>query len=264
MSEKSSVTPEALNDLSARVVRRYIQGVVTVEEFVERLKQAWQTNFPGEVLEGSALELLARGLCGQILCEACHLAGGQLRDLAFARLGEYLERVLGAVRGPGRCATSEMREEVIQKTLVEILRSQAREGGKPVQPMAFLSWVRVILHRQLICYWRQGPQMDLCSLEAQGEEFGAELPDEHEPDPLDEMLRMELREELLAAIASLRNPRYREVLVQTYFSGLEDLEMAVRFQVPVKDIYLWRFRALQLLRKQADVLLGPQVIKKYA
>ena len=163
-----------------------------------------------------------------------------------------------------RSAAREVREEVIQQTLVEILQSLQRKRGKPEQPMAFLGWVRVILRRQLTSYWHQKAPMGLLSLDEQEGLMCVELIDEQAPDPLAVMQRRELRAELYLAIARLRNSNYREVLLNIYFGELEASEVADLLEVPVADIYLWHHRALQTLRKQAMGRREPCQTRRFA
>jgi RNA polymerase sigma factor (sigma-70 family) len=251
MRESTVATREVLGELAERMVRRYVRDLLTVDELVERIDQAWGASICGETPGGPALESLARGLCSQVLCEFCQMSGGRQRELAFERLNEYLVQALYDVGGMIRSAAREVREEVIQQTLVEILQSLQRERGRPEQPMAFLGWARVILRRQLTSYWRQKAPMDLLSLDEQEGSMCVELIDERAPDPLAVMQRCELRAELRVAITNLRNSNYREVLLKIYFGELEASEVADLLNVPVADIYLWHHRALQALRKQA-------------
>jgi len=247
----TGATHETLSKLAEKMVQRYVRDLLTADELVERMILAWPTteaeSAPGE----STLESLARGLCSQALCEACRLPGGHLRELAIERLNEYLERALNTIGGTFRYAPQEIRQEILQCTLVEILQSLQRERGKPEQPMAFLGWVRVILYRQRSLYWRQKPPVELISLEKnQDEPQVLELVDRQALDPQAELERHELRMELHTAIARLRNPNYRAVLHQLYFNELEMCEVAHLLQVSAEKIHLWHHRALQALHKQ--------------
>lgn len=242
---------ETLSKLAEKMVQRYVRDLLTADELVERMILAWPTTeaecAPGE----STLESLARGLCSQALCEACRLPGGHLRELAIERLSEYLERALNNIGGTFRHAAQEVRQEVIQCTLVEILQSLQRDRGKPEQPMAFLGWVRVILYRQRSLYWRQKSPVELISLEKNRDEPQLlELVDRQALDPQTELEHHELRTELHAAIAKLRNPNYRAVLLQLYFNEMETCEVAHLLQVSAEKIHLWHHRALHALHKQ--------------
>ncbi len=252
MTGKARVTGESLSDLAERMLQRYVRGLVSVDEFTARLRRAWQFSIkaqgtPDEV----TLEALARGLCNQILYEGCQLPAGYQRDLAFERLSEYLERALGDIGDSLNSRVRETREEIIQQTLVEILQSMQREGGKPEQPLAFLGWARVILRRQLTLYWRKQARLEEISLEQQDDaQSVVEYIDEHALDPLAVVLRRELREELQAAIAELRNSAYQAVLLNLYFRERDAPEVANLLQVHANKIHLWHHRGLQALQKR--------------
>ena len=78
--------------------------------------------------------------------------------------------------------------------------------------------------------------------------------DRRNPDPLDGILREELQQALKAAILSLRNPRYKEVLWYSFLTGMDESELANYLHVSVGEIYLWRHRALKALRKNSQVM----------
>lgn len=250
MMKKSGLAPqEMLRELAENMVRRYVRDLLSTEELIRRIELIWEEHMQG-VPSRATLESLARGLCSQALCEGCQLPEGDERNLAFARLSEYLERALYDTGGTMRRAAREVREEVLQLALVEILHSLQREPGKPTQPMAFLGWARVILHRQLTRYWRQSSHIE-CSFEVEGEPAPCtQWAGEQVLDPLVLLLQQEQKVELHAAVSRLRNPNYRVVLSWLYFGELEPREVAELLQVPTTDIHLWHFRALQALHKQ--------------
>jgi RNA polymerase sigma factor (sigma-70 family) len=254
MRENAVVVQERVRELAERMVRRYVRGLLSVDELAERLLRAWRSSMPGEDAQGPALEALARGICSQVLWEACQLSGGWQREVAFERLNDYLEHAFNEVSGSLRYAFYETREEVLQQTHVEILQCLQRERGRPEQPMAFLGWARVILRRQLSPYWRPQPCQTALSLEEQEDSSPLEIEDERAPNPLHIVLSRELREELCEAIGSLRNPRYRAVLLRLYLGEMEICEVAEHLRVPIADIYLWHHRALKALHKKLNPL----------
>jgi RNA polymerase sigma factor (sigma-70 family) len=257
MAKGKLAAREALRELAETMVRHYVRDLLSADELMRRLEQFQESlNATGEV----TLESLARGLCSQALCEACRQSEGYRRDLAFERLSEYLERVLHDTGGTIRHTAREVREEVLQLTLVEILTSLQRDPGKPEQPMAFLGWARVILHRQLTRYWRQQSQTH-CEHSLDSAEPSARLVvepfQEQALDPLLLILRQEQRAELQAAIARLRNPQYRVVLSRLYFGEQEPCEVAACLHVPVTTVHLWHFRALHALHRQMTARKKP-------
>ncbi len=77
---------------------------------------------------------------------------------------------------------------------------------------------------------------------------------EEHPDCVEEFFTKELQRILKHAILSLRNPRYRQVLIGIFLAGMEEHELASSMGVPVQDIYLWRHRALKALRSNQEVV----------
>jgi RNA polymerase sigma factor (sigma-70 family) len=156
--------------------------------------------------------------------------------------------------------TEGLEAEVLQQTLVEIWESLHRGAG-PAEPAAFLKWSRVILFRQAGHFLDRSRSTLSLSLEAQPEGELEALLDAHQPDPLEVFLEEERQQELQQAIGTLKNPHYQQVLLSTCFVGLEESELAARWKVRPQDIYLWRFRAIQALRKQEALV---QRFRQYA
>lgn len=253
MNEWSDEMECALRELVGHMAMGCARGLFDEAWLIEQVQRAWRLAPRGAKPDSQALAWIAQGLCNQVLCEACRSREVDLRDLAFERLRDYLEEALArAGRVTGRWM-DDLKAEALQQTMVEIFAALRRDGGGPEQPAAFLKWARVILFRQLSRCLRQGPRADWLSLEAQDELALTELADESEADPLDAILRDELREELKKAISTLKNPHYRDVLLQIFFAGLEERELAARWQVRVRDIYTWRFRALRALRGRPEI-----------
>lgn len=249
MNERKDEVQRMLAELAGRMIERYARGLLTVDWLFERLMQSWCEQTAGEEGASCSLEMLARSLCSQVLYTACRSSEASVRDLAFENLRGYLGDVLARMGGNAEHG-AEIRSEAVQQALIEIFQSVCKKKGGPENPAAFLKWARVILLRQLSRCKHQSWRADWLSLEAQDEPVLAELVDETSPDPLDTLLQDELRIELRKAISTLRNVRYQAVLLETFFGGREEQELAALWQVRVKDIYLWRFRALQALRKQ--------------
>lgn len=248
MDEDMCEDRSMLMRLAERAIQSYVRGLLTVDWLFERLTQAWREQAAGKEVMSCSLEVLARCLCSQVLYAACQSSDACVRDLAFENLREYLAAVLA------RSCGAELRAEVLQQAMIEIFQCICKKKSGPENPAAFLKWARVILLRQLSHCKRQSWHADQLSLEAQSEPVLAGLVDEKGPDPLEELLQGELRAELKRAISTLRNARYRTVLLKTFFDGWDEQELAALWQVRVNDIYLWRFRALQALRKLHGVV----------
>ena len=64
----------------------------------------------------------------------------------------------------------------------------------------------------------------------------------------------EVQKTLVDVLLSLRNPRYRQVLLATYILEIDEREVARRLGVEVQEVYVWRHRALKALRQQPAIL----------
>ncbi len=241
-----------LVELAQRAIQRYARGLIDVDWLYEQLVRA-ASEGSGEATLARSLEMLARGLCSGALCAACLSSEERVRERGFENLRNYLGEVLAhTVVGMGWRA-EEVRAETLQQAMVEIFKSLRKQNGGPVQPAAFLKWARVILFRQLARCRRQVEDTDGLSLEEQAELTLAKLIDRANTDPLEALLRSERLHELKRTIASMRNPQYRAVLLHIFFRGLEERELAALWRVRVRDISLWRCRALKALRRQPGI-----------
>jgi len=242
-----------LFELAQSAIQRYARGLVDLDWLYGQLANAASLETGGEATPGRSLEMLASCLCSRALCEACLASEENVRNLGFENLRNYLAEVLAhAVVGvPGR--VGELRGETLQQTMVEIFKSLRKGSGGPEQPAAFLKWARVILFRQLSRCRQQAREREGLSLEDQAESALATLVDKTNIDPLETLVRSERLLELRRAIAAMRNPQYRAVLLYIFFIGLEERELAALWQVRVCNISLWRCRALKALRKQFGV-----------
>jgi DNA-directed RNA polymerase specialized sigma24 family protein len=250
MRKDADTIHSRVKEMAEAMIQRYVAGLLSGDWLAERLYQAWHETQPGGE---ASLELLARGLCSQVLFEACFSEEGGRRERAFANLRQYLETTLAHITRKSQWETNELHAEALQQTMIEIFKSVRKPSGRPEQPTAFLKWARVILFRQLARCQQQIQHENWLSLDEQDEPALMLLIDKQNSDPLTTILRGELFLEIKAAIAALRNPQYRAVLNSTFFSELEERELAARWQVRVQDIYLWRCRALKALRKQLGI-----------
>jgi len=237
-----------LTGLAERMACQYAPGLIGVDWLCEHLACAVSSATESEGVSGKALELLARSLCSRALCEACLSSQERRREQGFEHLRNYLARKL-QTKG-SLCGSEDERADVLQQTMIEIFKSLQKHGG-PQDPAAFLSWARVILFRQFYQYRRLSNDEGGSSLEEQPEVLT--LVDKANVDPLETVVRSEQMLELQQAVAAIRNPHYRDVLIQLFFLGREERELAALWQVRLCDISLWRCRALKALRKQPDL-----------
>lgn len=242
-----------LIELAQRAIQRYARDLISVDWLYEQLARAVPSAASGEI---HSLELFAHGLCIRALYEACLSQEERAREQGFEHLRNYLAMVLARALVGVSCGAEELRAETLQQTMLEIVKSLRTQSGGPGEPAAFLKWARVILFRQLSRCRQRARNERESSLEEQAESVCAVLVDHAHTDPLESVLLSEQVQELRRAIAAMRNPQYRAVLINIFFVGLEERELAARWRVRVCDISLWRCRALKALRKQAGLLQG--------
>lgn len=237
-----------LVEIAQRAIQRYARDLVSSEWLYEQLVSAL-ASAAGALASGKSLELLACGLCSRALCEACLSKEEGVRERGFGHLRNYLATVLVRSRR-GFYLSEYLQAEILQQAMLEIFKSLQKQAGGPGEPAAFLKWARVILDRQIFRCLQQARDESEPSLEEQSEPVLATLVAHANTDPLESVLRGEQIQELRRAIAAMRNPQYRAVLINLFFAGLEERELAALWQVRVRDISLWRCRALKALRKQ--------------
>jgi DNA-directed RNA polymerase specialized sigma24 family protein len=257
MSETSNEIQASITRMAERTIQHYVRGLLSVNELVVQLLPVSEDQ---EEARMRVLERQARGICSQALCEACLSSDPNICDLGFENLGRYLQEKLAKSIDFYQPQREDIIAEVVQQTLLVIVDIMRRNGRGPDRPVAFLKWAQVILSRQHALY-RQASSYTCLSLEAEQEAvYGEGLLDKGAIDPCDVILRQEIREILQKAITILKNPHYRQVLLSTYLSEIEEHELAERWQVQVQDIYLWRYRALKMLRKNSQMVQALQYL----
>jgi RNA polymerase sigma factor (sigma-70 family) len=250
MIEQGSDQEQSIYDAAHRAVQLYARGILTVEVLVWRMVQEWEERRIGD--DEPSQELLVRiaqRICSRELYVAWCSTEKERRNLAFDNLRCYLENSLR------RMSIANVDEDVLQETLSNLCLALNRNPpAGPNDPAAFLKWAQTILIRNACACMQKARGEPCLSLETQTESFIEQLIDRHNVDPQDQMLQRELQLTLKNAILSLRNPRYRQVLIYTYLAGMDESELACHLQVQVQDVYLWRHRALKALRGRPEVM----------
>ena len=72
--------------------------------------------------------------------------------------------------------------------------------------------------------------------------------------PEEGVIAQQLQQVLIRAILALRNPSYRQVLFSLYLEGMEEKELAHILGVSTQEVYMRKFRAVQALRKNPEVV----------
>jgi RNA polymerase sigma factor (sigma-70 family) len=257
MIEQGGDFGQSIHNAANRAVQRYAQGILTVEVLEERMMREWEERRRGDDQPSQGLLVrLAQRICSRELYAAWCSPEQERRNLAFDNLRRYLEsslRQTAFVRAL-ELGANEI-EDVLQQTLSNLFLALNRNPPTgPNDPAAFLKWTQTILIRNAYA-WLQKARSESClSLEAQQETLIGQLIDRQNEDPQEQVLHRELQQTIKNAILSLRNPRYRQVLICTFLAGMDERELACYLQVEVQDIYLWRHRALKALRSRPEVM----------
>lgn len=260
MVEQDTELEAQFRRAAIEAIQTCAHGLLSVEALMEQMRQQWkQHEQQGAQLTQELLRRIALRLSSQALYWAWQSNNPLLHDHASMLLIDYLKRSLRRTGYAAmlRAADYDL-DEIVQETLLDMQRGYHRDvAAGPAKPAAFLKWSHTILirHARLFVQKARRDRERYVSLEEELE-TQAEQPanrthfiDPRNLDPLDMLLIVELQQVLKDAILSLRNRHYRDVLLYTYLVGLGEEEMSALWGVPKAQIYLWRFRALNALRK---------------
>ena len=255
MSDQDDDLQSRVRVVAEKAVQAYTQGILQVEALVEQILVEWEHVRKGEVLPTSdVLVRIAQRICSRKLYAAWRTSDIAVRNTAFYNIRRYLEYSLMRTRYAALLRdVAHAEEDVVHQTLEILLNAETRG---PDDAAAFLKWMQTILIRQAHAYLQRQQRGGEVSLDTQMELLQERLVDHNDGagDPLEHVLLQELHEALGKAILSMRNPNYRLVLIYTYLAGVDDDELARRLHVAVQDIYLWRYRALRILRRNQEIV----------
>jgi RNA polymerase sigma factor (sigma-70 family) len=257
MFEQGDNLEQRICKAADHAIQRYAQGILSVEVLATRMIQEWEMQRIGDDMPSQELLVrMAQRICSRELYAAWCSPEQERRDLAFENLRRYLEILL---RQTSFAKTLELRtsqiEDVLQQTLSNLLLALNRNPpAGPSDPAAFLKWTQTILIRNVYACLQKARSEHCLSLESQPQTFVEQLADSRNEDPQELVLQRELQHTLKNAILSLRNPRYRQVLICTYLAGMDESELACHLRVQVQDVYLWRHRAIKVLRSRPEVM----------
>lgn len=245
-----------IRSVAEQMILRYARGIVAVEDLVERIAKEWEERRIGTDRSPHAvLVRIAQRICSRSLYAAWRSSDIHLRNCAFDNLRNYLEfSLLHCGYAPALQSSENATEDVLHLTLEELIRILQQNGAGPDDPAAFLKWSRTILIRQAHVYLQKYQREPCLSLDAQKEIYAEQFVDTREKDPHNYAEEKELHLTLKGAILSLRNPRYRQVLLCTFLGGMDESELAAGLHVQVQDVYMWRHRALKALREDAELM----------
>lgn len=243
--------------IAERAIQQYAQGLLTVKTLTAQILDEVNEQWVDE--NGSSQRMLiriAQRLCSRVLHDAWRSSDTERRNQAFRNLRRYLEWSLLHSSYARRLQSYTYAVEDVLHTTLEILSIPATQKNArgPDDPAAFLKWTQTILIRQAYTFFERAAHEAYLSLDEQAELFAEQFVDTRNGDPLEKVLVQELQQALVDALLSLRNPRYRQVLLATYLMDLDEREVAHRLDVEVQDVYLWRHRAIRALRQQPTIL----------
>lgn len=257
MIERDCDMEQSIRKVAYRAIQLYTQGILTVEVLAERVMQEWKVRHMEEDKPMHALlTRMAQRVCSRELYVACCSPEQERRNLAFDNLRRYLENSLRRTfYAKALELHTNLVEDILHQTLSNLCLALSRDPpAGPGDPAAFLKWTQTILIRDAYSFFKKAQSEACVSLDAQPGYFVEQLIDEHNQDPQEQALQQELQQVLKNAILSLKNPRYRQVLIYTYLAGMDESELAYILHVQVQDVYLWRHRALKALRSKPEVM----------
>lgn len=242
--------------VAEQMILRYARGIISVEELVEQIAKEWETRRIGtDRLPHTVLVRIAQRICSRALYTAWRSSDIHLRDCAFDNLRNYLEfSLLHCGYAPALQSSENAIEDVLHLTLEELVRILQQKGAGPDDSAAFLKWSRTILIRRAHVYLQKYKSEPCLSLDAHKEIYAEQFVDTRARDPHEYAEEKELHQTLKDAILSLRNARYRQVLLCTFLGGIDESELAASLHVQVQDVYMWRHRALKALRENAELM----------
>jgi RNA polymerase sigma factor (sigma-70 family) len=230
--------------------RAEFSGLVRLEDLVAAARLERQIN------PIAPPDLLVIRQIGAKIYYACQLLDEQLRNKAYLWLGNYLfSHLIKAVKGD-----KELAEDLTNSTLERIvLKIQTCR-----MPTSLLKWVNTIAANQTAEYFRKNkpnnpaqedvPAVVLTRFDEVIENIVAS--DRLEPERI--ILRRETTALLLKKIHSLKNTKraayYKNILIGTYFEGLDDQLLAQRLNLPVQEVQKMRYQALKVLQSDREFI----------
>src|SRR5260370_25165209 len=234
MIERNCDMEPSIRKVADRAIQLYAQGILTVEVLAERVMQEWEVRHMEEDRSTHALLMrMAQRICSRELYVAWCSPEQERRNFAFDNLRRYLENSL---RQTFYAKVLELHanlvEDVLHQTLSNLCLSLSPDPpAGPGDPSAFLKWTRTILIRNAYSFLKKAQSEACVSLDAQPAYFVEQLVDGRNQDPQEQALRQEFQQLLKNAILSLKNPRYRQLLICTYLAGMSEREMSSPFQM---------------------------------
>ena len=245
--------------VAAKAIQSYARDILMTVPLADQIYREWEELRCGEDQPSHALlTRIAQRICSRELYAAWCSQNPEMRNRAFDNLRRYLSYSLlqTSYASQLRDYADDGCEDVVQQTMVTLyLEAIRKEHPGPDDPASFLKWAQTILIRQAHVSLTKYQRENTISLDAQKELLVERyVATGNDGDPGARVFRQELQRTLGEAILSMRNHRYRLVLIYTYLADMNERELAARLGVQLQDIYLWRHRALKALRSKPEVI----------
>jgi RNA polymerase sigma factor (sigma-70 family) len=266
MIEQGNDLMSRANKAAEQIIQGYGQGLLTVDmlkaQIVDELRERQeklltQENVYEKVpMRNDVSVSVALQICSRALYAAWSSQEPELRNQAYENMRRYLERTLHTCRYAQKLAQcSDAIDDILNQTLFELFHNLERNpSARPRDPAAFIRWTQVaaIHHAHAFVYGLRDNRFD--SLEGGKDIYGEQLIDERNQNPEEGVIAQQLQQVLFHAILSLRNPSYRQVLFSLFLAGMEEKELAHTLGLPTQEVYIRKFRAVQALRKNPEIV----------
>lgn len=249
-----------------QIIQGYGQGLLTVDMLKVQIMHELRKRQDKPLTQKNGYEKaqkrydvlvnMALQICSRVLYAAWSSEEAELRNRAYENMRRYLERALSSCRYAQKLVRhSDAIDEILNQTLFELFHNFERNpSARPKDPAAFIRWTQVAAfhHAHAFVYRLRNDRYD--SLEEGKEVYGEQLIDECNHNPEEGVIAQQLQQVLIRAILALRNPSYRQVLFSLYLEGMEEKELAHILGVSTQEVYMRKFRAVQALRKNPEVV----------
>lgn len=266
MIEQGDDLMSRANKAAEQIIQGYGQGLLTVDmlkaQIVDELRERQeklltQENVYEKVpMRNDVFVSVALQICSRALYAAWSSQEPELRNRAYENMRRYLERTLHTCRYAQKLVQySDAIDDILNQTLFELFHNLERNpSARPRDPAAFIRWTQIaaIHHAHAFVYGLRDNRYD--SLEEGKEIYGEQLIDERNQNPEEGVIAQQLQQVLFHAILALRNPSYRQVLFSLFLAGMEEKELAHTLGLPAQEVYIRKFRAVQALRKNPEIV----------
>lgn len=261
MAELSRDLEPIVDEVASRATQDYVEGILSQEELAAQVLQEWERAYVSEDIPAEdirkILKRIAQRICSRTLYEAWRSPEPQRCEVAYRNLKRYLKALLQGFPSTKFALRPEDVEDVLQHVLVELflIHTSRAASASLKEPAAFLRWLQTILARTIHAFVEKRRRELHLSLDDQPDDYlEHQLAKGTIDGPQELVERDELQETLKHAILSLRSPRHRRVLLGLFLEGRDESELAELLQVQIQNVYTWKHRGLEALRRDPEVI----------